>query len=73
MTYDEEASERQGSLTWPRPSGGVDVVIFTSDFTVDGTGGDGSLTPNSTYRDWSWELTRPGPGSPWEVTNWGMA
>ena len=43
LSYGEEVFERQGALTWPRPSDRVDVVIFASHFSVDGTGGDGSL------------------------------
>lgn len=73
LSYDEEVSERQEALTWPRPPDPIDVVIFTSDFSVDGSGSDGSLTPNSTYRGWSWEVTRPSPDLPWKVTNHGMA
>lgn len=73
LTYDEEFSEEQGALTWPRPADAQDVVVFTSDFAVDWTGSDGSLTPNSTYSGWSWEVTRTDPAAPWVVWNWGVA
>jgi hypothetical protein len=73
LTYDEEFSTRQGSLSWAPPPEGDDVLLLTSDFAVDWTGGDGSLTPNSTYTGWTWEVTRTGPEAPWTVTNRGVA
>ena len=38
------------------------VIVLTSSFDVDASGGDGSLNPNSTYDNWSWILIRSGGG-----------
>lgn len=38
------------------------VIILVSDFTVGPEGGDGSLNPNDTYRNWQWILGRSGGG-----------
>ncbi|AMJ41429.1 Copper amine oxidase N-terminal domain-containing protein [[Clostridium] propionicum DSM 1682] len=35
-----------------------EVIVLVSSFDVDSSGGDGSLTPNSTYSDWKWILVR---------------
>lgn len=40
-----------------------DVIILTSSFEVDASGGDGSLNPNSTYTNWQWILVRNDGGS----------
>ena len=45
----------------------MDAVV-TENFTVDESGGDGSLNPNSTYEDWNWILVRSG-GS-WTLKAW---
>ena len=39
-----------------------DVIVLVSTFEVDASGGDGSLKPNSTYRDWNWILVRTDGG-----------
>lgn len=69
LSYDEDFSERQLSLT-ETPTG--QAVVFTSDFEVDWTGASSGFNPNSTYTDWTWQVTRPDPDAPWEVTNWGV-
>lgn len=71
LAYDEKASEEQGTPASPDPHGG-EVAVFTSEFTVDWTGGDGSLAPNST-NSWTWEVRRPNAASPWTVANYGAA
>ena len=35
-----------------------EVMVFTSSFDVDSSGGDGSLNPNSTYTKWKWIFGR---------------
>ena len=42
--------------------GADDVIVLISTFDVDGSGGDGSLNPNSTYTRWMWILVRNGKG-----------
>jgi len=70
LTYDEESSDRQKSLSDPPPAAGEDVIIFTSVFTVDGTRGDGTLEPGSTQH-WTWEVRRSGAHAQWKVANRG--
>ena len=42
---------------------GVDqVIILVSSFATGPDGGDGSLNPNDTYRNWRWILGRNGTG-----------
>ena len=42
---------------------GVDeVIILVSSFAVGPEGGDGSLNPNDTYRNWKWILGRTNGG-----------
>ena len=42
---------------------GVDeVIILVSSFAVGPEGGDGSLNPNDTYRNWKWSLGRTNGG-----------
>ena len=40
-----------------------ELIVLTSTFDVDESGGDGSMVPNSTYRNWNWILVRSGGGS----------
>ena len=40
-----------------------DVIVLTSSFDVDASGGDGSLNPNSTYDGWSWIMVRSNGGA----------
>ena len=35
-----------------------EVIVLTSDFYVDSTGGDGSLNQDFTYKHWKWILVR---------------
>ena len=39
-----------------------DVLVLTSTFDVDESGGDGSLNPNDTYKNWKWILVRGSDG-----------
>lgn len=39
-----------------------EVIVLLSSFDVDGSGGDGSLNPDSTYENWNWILTRESGG-----------
>lgn len=47
------------------------VIVLLSNYTVDASGGDGSLNPNSTYTDWNWIVIRDGKTEPWRVDDWG--
>ena len=61
MTYDEEFSGDRGR-EWAEQYGAEEAIVLTSTFEVGESGGDGSLNPNSTYRNWQWILTRSGGG-----------
>ena len=69
IRYDESKSYAQ-SLEWANTYGTEEAIVLYSDFDVDGSGGDGSLNPNSTYRNWQWVLTRNGGGE-WNLRTWG--
>lgn len=47
-----------------------ELIVLTSSFDVDETGGDGSLTPNSTYDGWKWILVRNSGGT-WKHVDHG--
>lgn len=40
-----------------------ELIVLISTFDVDESGGDGSMAPNSTYRNWNWILVRSDGGS----------
>ncbi len=47
-----------------------ELIVLLSTFDVDASGGDGSLNPNSTYKNWSWILVRDSGGS-WKHVDHG--
>ena len=51
-------------------NGADEVLVFTSTFDVDESGGDGSLNPNDTYKNWKWILVRTNGGE-WEHVDHG--
>ena len=61
LTYDEEFSAGRGR-EWAEQYGEEEAIVLTSSYEVGESGGDGSLNPNSTYRNWQWILTRSGNG-----------
>ena len=69
LEYDEELSKKQ-SGDWAEQCQADEAVVLTSSFDVDGSGGDGSLNPNSTYSRWLWVLTR-NEGGDWQLRTWG--
>lgn len=62
--------ENEDYLDFATRNGADEVLVFTSTFDVDSSGGDGSLNPNSTYKDWKWILVRT-EGSQWEHVDHG--
>ena len=54
---------------WAEQYDADEAIILTSTFDVDASGGDGSLNPNSTYRNWQWILVRDGVGGWRHVTH----
>lgn len=55
---------------WAERNNADDVIVLISTFDVDGSGGDGSLNPNSTYTRWMWILVRDGIGG-WKHVDHG--
>lgn len=55
---------------WAERIGGDEVIVLTSSFEVDSSGGDGSLNPDSTYLDWMWILARNNGGK-WKHVDHG--
>ena len=47
-----------------------DVMVLVSSFKVGASGGNGSLNPNDTYRNWKWILVRTNGGK-WEHVDHG--
>lgn len=45
-------------IEWANQYGVDEVIILVSSFSVGPEGGDGSLNPNDTYRNWKWVLGR---------------
>ncbi len=58
------------NLDFAERIGGNEVIVLTSSFDVDESGGDGSLNPNSTYSNWMWILARK-DGGKWKHVDHG--
>ena len=67
--YDENVCKLEQE-EWKTQYQTDDVVVLLSDFEVGKRGGDGSLTPGTTYRNWEWILIR-NTGGEWEIKTWG--
>jgi len=67
LTYDDASSVAQAALD---PT--TDTVVFTAVFSVNASGGDGSLEPNSTQH-WTWTVQRAGPEARWQAVSRGAA
>lgn len=55
---------------WADRNDADQVIVLVSTFTVDASGGDGSLNPNSTYSNWNWILVR-NDGGEWKHVDHG--
>ena len=55
---------------WADRNDADQVIVLVSTFTVDASGGDGSLNPNSTYTNWKWILVR-NDGGKWRHVDHG--
>ena len=49
-------------IEWANRYGVDEVIILISSFEAGPEGGDGSLNPNDTYRNWQWVLGRTNGG-----------
>ena len=52
----------QGYADFAERINGDEVIVLTSSFEVDSSGGDGSLNPNSNYNRWQWIMARKNGG-----------
>lgn len=64
---DEISTDHQD---WADRNDADEVLVLLSSFDVDGSGGDGSLNPNSTYDNWMWILVRTAGGE-WQHVDHG--
>lgn len=71
LKYDEKCSVAS-SKEWVEQYGADEGIVLYATFYVGDTGGDGSLEPNSTYKNYQWVLTRSGVTG-WKLQTWGYA
>lgn len=69
LDYDEETSNTENA-EWAAQYQADEAIVLVSSFVTGSKGGDGSLNPNSTYKNWKWVLTRS-DNDPWELQTWG--
>lgn len=69
LEYDEEKTGDK-AVRWTELNG-QETIVLLSDFHVDETGGDGSLNPDYTYRNYEWALVKTFFG--WELRDSGYA
>ena len=55
---------------WAAQYNADEAIVIMSSFDVDSSGGDGSLSPNSTYDNWNWVLIRNN-GENWKHVDHG--
>ncbi len=55
---------------WADRNNADEVIVLLSSFDVGASGGDGSLNPNSTYKNWMWILVRTSGGA-WKHVDHG--
>lgn len=67
LEYDEEKTADKAS-GWTEQYG-QEAIVLLSDFEVDASGGDGSLNPGQTYRNYQWILVKTFFG--WKLKDWG--
>ena len=69
IEYNEGWSQT-AAAEWAQTYGADQGIVLYSSFDVDASGGDGSFSPNSTYSNWQWVLTR-NEGENWVLRTWG--
>ena len=60
----------KASVKWAKQYDAEKAIVLLSSFDVDSSGGDGSLNPDSTYKDWQWILVENESGK-WEHVDHG--
>lgn len=69
IRYDEEVSAKAGA-DWAKQYDADQAIVLLSSFEVDDSGGDGSLEPGGSYKNWQWLLVRDSWGK-WKLKTWG--
>lgn len=54
-----------------KQTGAEDRIIVLSTFTTNWRSTNEGFSPNETYEDWQWILTRPAQNAAWIVEGWG--
>ncbi|MBE6053682.1 MAG: hypothetical protein E7212_07175 [Clostridium sartagoforme] len=71
LWYGENIS-RDSEEEWAKQYNADEAIVLFSNFDVDSSGGDGSLNPNTTYKDWKWVLVRNKSDEKWVLKTWGL-
>lgn len=72
LRYDDEIEAQYLDETPEHKQKGTgDRIVVLSEFTTDWRAADEGFSPNDSYEDWQWILTRPSQGAPWKVVDWG--
>lgn len=70
ITYDEEKSEKW-IPTYQFIASPENTIVLYADFYTGNT--ENGLNPRDVYTDYSFILTREGPGKPWKIVSSGYA
>lgn len=70
LWYDEDISQ-SSSEKWAEQYNSDEAIVLLSNFKVGSFGGDGSLNPGDTYKNWQWILVRDKDSDKWKLETWG--
>ncbi len=72
VRYDSEVEARHlDEMLEHGQKGKGDLIVVLSKFTTDWRAADEGFSPNDSYEDWQWILTRPSQDAPWKIVDWG--
>ena len=70
LWYEEDINISSAN-SWADQYNADEAIIILSNFDAGSSGGDGSLNPNGTYKDWQWILIRDKGDKTWKLKTWG--
>lgn len=70
LWYEEDINISSAN-SWADQYNADEAIIILSNFDAGSSGGDGSLNPNDTYKDWQWILIRDKGDKSWKIKTWG--
>ena len=70
LWYEEDINISSAN-SWADQYNADEAIIILSNFDAGSSGGDGSLNPNGTYKDWQWILIRDKGDKSWKIKTWG--